>query len=57
MPCKMWLAGKVCKRGHSCTYAHVPTSLTKFLAHLNSAQVWSYTLGMVLANVYNSSRG
>jgi hypothetical protein len=39
MPCKMWLAGKVCKRGHSCTYAHVPTSLTKFLAHLNSAKV------------------
>jgi hypothetical protein len=32
------MAGKVCTRGHKCTYAHTHTSLTRLLAHLNNAR-------------------
>lgn len=38
MPCRMWMAGKACNRGHKCTYAHTHTSLTRLLAHLNNAR-------------------
>ena len=38
MPCKAWMAGKHCNRGHKCTYAHTHTSLTRLLAHLNNAR-------------------
>jgi mitochondrial cardiolipin hydrolase len=38
LPCRSTRAGKTCKRGASCDFAHEPTNLSRFLDHLASAR-------------------
>jgi len=38
LPCRAFVSGKECKRGTACTYAHAPTSLTRFLSHFARAR-------------------